>query len=117
LERPRCQRIASIDVDPERSHEARPATHGYRRFDEARLSTSLLVPLGIVELACTILYIVPQTSVLGAILLTGYLGGATATHLRVEESWIGPVLLGILVWLGLFLRDCRLRALLPLRKF
>jgi hypothetical protein len=78
--------------------------------------TSLLVPLGIVELACTILYIVPQTSVLGAILLTGYLGGATATHLRVGESWIGPVLLGILIWLGLFLRDSRLRALLPLRK-
>ena len=58
---------------------------------------------------------VPQTSVLGAILLTGYLGGATATHFRVGDNWFAPVIMGVLVWLGLFLRDSRLRALLPLR--
>jgi hypothetical protein len=74
-----------------------------------------MLTLGILELACTILYVIPQTSVLGAILLTGYLGGATATHVRVGESWIGPVIFGVLVWLGLFLRDYRLRAILPLR--
>lgn len=72
--------------------------------------------LGIVELACTVLYVVPQTAVLGAILLTGYLGGATATHVSAGEPWVGPVGFGVLVWLGLYLRDPRLRVLAPLRK-
>ena len=71
--------------------------------------------IGVVELISTVLYVIPQTSVLGAILLTGYLGGATATHVRVGELFIFPILLGVLVWGGLFLRDARLRALLPLR--
>jgi hypothetical protein len=75
----------------------------------------LALPLGIVELACTIIYIVPHTAVLGAILLTGYLGGATATHVRVGDPWFGPVIFGVILWLGLYLRDARLRALLPLR--
>jgi hypothetical protein len=77
---------------------------------------SVIVPLGIVELVSTLLYVIPQTSVLGAILLTGYLGGATATHVRVGEAFIAPVILGVLVWLGLFLRDPRIRALIPLRR-
>ena len=76
---------------------------------------NLALALGVVELTCTVLYIVPQTSVLGAILLTGYLGGATATHLRIGEDYYGPIVLGVLVWLGLYLRDPRLRALVPLR--
>jgi hypothetical protein len=60
---------------------------------------------------------VPRTSVFGAILITGYLGGATATQVRVEDPWfLFPVGLGVLVWLGLFLRDDRLRALIPLRR-
>src|SRR5439155_26915968 len=71
--------------------------------------------MGIFELACTVLYVVPHSSVLGAILLTGYLGGATATHVRIGEPFYMPILLGTLVWAGLFLRDDRLRALLPLR--
>jgi len=71
--------------------------------------------LGVVELICALLYAIPQTSVLGAILLTGYLGGATATHVRVGDPWIAPVILGGLVWFGLFLRDSRLRALVPWR--
>lgn len=71
--------------------------------------------LGIVELTCTVLYVIPQTSVLGAILLTGYLGGATATHVRVGDAWFAPVIFGVLVWLGLFLRDARLRAIVPWR--
>jgi hypothetical protein len=74
-----------------------------------------MLTLGILELACTIVYLIPQTSVLGAILLTGYLGGATATHVRVGDPWFATVIAGVLVWLGLFLRDARLRALIPLR--
>lgn len=76
----------------------------------------LAAPLGILELVCTVLYIIPQTSVLGAIMLTGYLGGAIATHVRVGDNFVAPIIMGVLVWLGLFLRDSRLRALLPLRR-
>ncbi|MCC6486262.1 MAG: DoxX family protein [Candidatus Hydrogenedentes bacterium] len=77
---------------------------------------SLAVPLGLVELGCTIIYIIPRTSVLGAILLTGYLGGAVATHVRVEEAFFLPIVFGVLVWGGLFLREPRLRALIPLKR-
>ena len=73
------------------------------------------LPLGIVELACTVLYLIPQTAVLGAILLTGYLGGATATHARISDPFLMTILVGIAVWGGLYLREERLRALLPLR--
>jgi hypothetical protein len=75
-----------------------------------------MTPIGIVEILSAIIYAVPQTSVLGAILLTGYLGGATATHVRVSQAFVSPVIMGIMVWAGLFLREPRLRALLPLRK-
>jgi hypothetical protein len=74
--------------------------------------------LGLVLLACTVLYVIPKTSVLGAILLTGYLGGAVASHVRVGEGLFPvffPVMVGVLVWLGLYLRDGRLRSLIPLR--
>lgn len=74
-----------------------------------------MLRLTIVEIACALIYAIPQTSVFGAILLTGYLGGATATHVRVGEPFFLPVIVGIVVWLGLFLREGRLRALLPLR--
>jgi hypothetical protein len=80
---------------------------------------SLIIPLGIVLLICTGLYAIPQTSVLGAILLTGYLGGAVATHVRVGDPLFShalfPVYLGVLIWLGLYLCDGRLRALIPFR--
>jgi len=74
------------------------------------------VSLGLVELACTVIYLVPRTAVLGAILLTGYLGGATAVSVRMGASFILPVACGVLVWGGLYLRDARLRTLLPLRR-
>ncbi len=75
-----------------------------------------LFPIGILELACAVVYVVPRTAVLGAVLVTGYLGGAVATHVRMSQGiWIAPALLGVLAWLGLYLRDPRLRALLPLR--
>jgi hypothetical protein len=75
----------------------------------------LAIALGIIELTCTLLYAIPQTAVLGAILLTGYLGGAIATHVRIEEGFVPPLILGVMIWLGLFLRDRRLRALIPWR--
>lgn len=76
---------------------------------------SLVVGIGILELLCTVVYVIPRTSILGAILLTGYLGGATATHVRIGDVFIWPVLGGMLVWAGLYLRDARLPALIPLR--
>jgi hypothetical protein len=66
-------------------------------------------------LACTIIYVIPRTAVLGAILLTGYLGGATATHVRLGEPFFVPIVLGVLVWGGLYLRDDRVRSLVPWR--
>ena len=75
--------------------------------------------LGVLLLVCTLLYAAPQTAVLGAILLTGYLGGAVATHMRVGDPLFSHILFGVYVgvflWLGLYLRDARVRALVPLR--
>ena len=79
---------------------------------------SVIVPLGVVLTASALLYLIPRTSVLGAILLTGYLGGAVATHVRVGAGWfetLFPVIFGALVWGGLFLRDTRVRMLVPWR--
>ena len=79
--------------------------------------SSLLLILGIVELSCVVIYLIPTTAALGAILLTGYLGGATATHARVlDPGFFMPVLCGVLIWLGLALREPRLWALIPLRR-
>jgi len=75
-----------------------------------------ITAIGIAELISVVLYAVPQTAVLGAVLLTGYLGGAVATHVRIGEGVAVPVIMGMVVWAGLFLRDPRVRALLPLRK-
>jgi hypothetical protein len=81
---------------------------------------SVIVALGIILLASTVIYLIPQTAVLGAILLTGYLGGAVATHVRVGSPLfthvLFPTYLGAMIWLGLYLRDPRIRALLPLRR-
>ncbi len=71
-------------------------------------------PIGIVELFCVALYLLPKTRVLGAILVTGYLGGAIVTHVRSDQPFVLPALLGVFAWGGLFLRDARLQALLPL---
>jgi hypothetical protein len=76
-------------------------------------------PILIAMIASAIIYAIPQTAVLGAILLTGYLGGAVATHVHAGEppsKWIVPVVFGAIVWLGLFLRDARVRALVPFRR-
>ena len=76
---------------------------------------SVTLGIGILEIVCTVVYVIPRTSMLGAILLTGYLGGATATHVRIGDPFFFPIVFGVLVWGGLFLRDDRLRALIPLR--
>jgi hypothetical protein len=84
-------------------------------FKHLGLPEHLIIPIGILELTCTIIYLIPRTFVLGGILLTGYLGGAILTHLRVGEAPFAQALFGVFIWGGLFLRDPRLRALIPLR--
>ena len=75
-----------------------------------------LVPIGLAGLLSIVLYAIPRTAILGAILLTGFLGGATATQVRMEDSWFFfPIVLGAMAWGGLYLRDTRLRILIPLR--
>jgi hypothetical protein len=78
---------------------------------------SVIFGLGVTVIVCTILYLIPRTSILGAILLTGYLGGAVATHVRMGEGGnsVFAILFAVLLWGGLYLREPRLRALIPLR--
>jgi uncharacterized membrane protein YphA (DoxX/SURF4 family) len=86
-------------------------------FEHLGYPEHLALALGIVEIGCTLVYLIPRTAVLGAILLTGYLGGAIATHVRLlEMQFLAPLVLGVLIWGGLFLRDPRVRALIPVRK-
>jgi hypothetical protein len=88
-------------------------------FGQLGYPVSVSVGIGLLELVCLVLYVIPRTSVLGAILLTGYLGGAVATHVRVGSPMLThvlfPIYVAALVWGGLFLREARLRALVPLR--
>jgi hypothetical protein len=97
--------------------KVQPVVHAFERIG---WPIGLAVPLGIVELLCIAVYVFPRTSILGAILLTGYLGGAVLAHLRVGSPLFGemlfPVYLGILLWGGLYLREARLRAFLPFTK-
>jgi hypothetical protein len=83
-------------------------------------SEGLARTLGVITIACTVLYAVPPTSILGAILLTGYLGGAVASHVRIDSPLFSHTLfglyLGLMVWGGLWLRDRRLRELIPFRR-
>jgi hypothetical protein len=78
---------------------------------------STLLVIAVLEVSCVLLYAIPRTAFLGAVLLTAYLGGAIATHVRVgDPSFVTPLGLGILAWVGLYLRDDRLRQLMPLRQ-
>jgi hypothetical protein len=77
----------------------------------------LILYIGMLEVGCTIIYLIPRTAILGAILMTDNLGGAAATNVRVgDPSFIGPILAGVFVWAGLYLRDGRLSALIPGRR-
>lgn len=88
-------------------------------FVQLGYPVDLAIAIGILELACLVLYVIPRTSVLGAILLTGYLGGAVATHVRVGSPLLThtlfPIYVAALIWGGLFLRERRLGALIPVR--
>ncbi|MBN8219282.1 MAG: DoxX family protein [Spirochaetes bacterium] len=90
--------------------------------EAARLNypTNLMPGIGTTLLICTLLYAIPRTAILGAILLTGYLGGAVSAHVRIMNPWAShilfPVYLGVFIWLGLYLRVPALHNLVPLRK-
>jgi len=94
-----------------------PVVQGSARLGYAE---SAIFGLGLIELVCLAAYLMPRTAVLGAVLLTGFLGGAVATHVRVGDPLFShilfPVYVGVLIWGALFLRDARLRALVPVRQ-
>ena len=70
----------------------------------------LVAAIGMIELVCLVAYLIPRTAIVGAILLTGFLGGATATQVRVEDPWFAfPIVVGAMVWAALYLRDSRVR--------
>ncbi len=89
-----------------------------REFARIGWPESALTGLALLQLGCLLLYLIPRTSVLGAILLTGYLGGAVASYVRMGEPYplLVPLSTSMIAWLGIFLRDERLRSLLPLRR-
>ena len=80
------------------------------------LRGSMVMPLAILELTCLLVYLVSPTAVLGAILLTGYVGGTIVTHWRAGDPFIVNIVLGLVIWLGLYLREPRLKELIPLRR-
>jgi hypothetical protein len=85
-------------------------------FAHLGLPESMRVPLGILEIACVAVYLIPATAVIGAILLAGYVGGTIVTSWRVGDPVYLQIALGLLLWLGLYLREPRLRPLIPLRR-
>jgi hypothetical protein len=100
-------------------HLMRPAPV-VEAFAKLGLPLRLAVTLGIIELVCVVLYMIPRASILGAILLTGYLGGAVAIQMTTSKSLFGeilfPVYVGVMLWGGLYLRDDRVRTLIPWRR-
>ena len=86
-------------------------------FARAGVPERLILPVGLIELICVVVYLIPRTAVVGAILMTGLLGGATITTLRVgDPTYPMPVILGMLAWGGLYMRDARVRDLIPLQR-
>jgi hypothetical protein len=89
-------------------------------FAKLNIPLSLAVPLGVIELLCVVLYAIPSTAILGAILLTGYLGGAVAIQLPTGNPFFGeilfPVYIGVFLWGGIYLRDAKLRTLIPFQR-
>ena len=102
------------------SRAARSSAAVTETFVQLGWPVSLAKGIGILELTCLVVYIVPPTAVLGALLLTGYLGGAVATHVRIGNPLFShtlfPVYIGLLLWGALFLRDARVRALISIRR-
>ena len=93
-----------------------PGEEFKKGLEQMGWTAETMFKLGFVELGCVLIYLFPRTAVIGAILLTGYLGGAVATHVRVGEPFWQPILVGVFIWLGLWLRDQRLKELIPLTK-
>ncbi|MBM3775794.1 MAG: DoxX family protein [Acidobacteria bacterium] len=89
------------------------AVEGFARMN---IPQGAILPIGIVELACLALYLIPRTVVLGAVLLTGYLGGATLANIIGRSDFLHALVVGLLVWAGAWLRVAELRALIPVRK-
>lgn len=85
------------------------------QFTHLGLPMSMRIPLAVLELTCAAIYIIPQTAVLGAILLAGYMGGAICTHWSVGDPFFVQAIIGVLVWVGIYLREPRLHSLLPIR--
>ncbi|MCX5691609.1 MAG: DoxX family protein [Planctomycetota bacterium] len=85
-------------------------------FEHLGIGYDLAKPLGVLELSCVAVYLFPRTSILGAILIAGYMGGAILAHLRINEGFGPQIAVGVFVWLGLFLREPRLRQLVPWRR-
>ena len=90
-----------------------PVAEGFKHLG---YELTVVTGLGILQLACTAIYLIPRTAVLGAILLTGYMGGAIASCLRVGDAYILQAIFGVFIWGGLYLRDPRIRALIPLKQ-
>jgi hypothetical protein len=92
-------------------------SHVVKAMGELGWPESQTVGLGLLVLACTLIYVIPRTSILGGIVLTAFLGGATAAKVRIEDpTLLFSVVVGVLAWVGLYLRDDRLRELVPLRR-
>jgi hypothetical protein len=94
------------------SHSAQ-VVEGFGKFG---ISEHLITGIGLTELLVAVVYLVPQTAVFGGILAAGYLGGAVMTHLRLGDPFIAPIIVGVILWLGLWFREPRLRELTPLVK-
>jgi DoxX-like family len=90
-----------------------PVADGFKHLG---FELNVVMGIGILQIICTVIYLIPRTAVLGAILLTGYMGGAIAVSLRVGDSYLLQFLFGVLLWGGLYLRDPRIRALIPLKQ-
>jgi len=80
------------------------------------LALNLVSTIGFIEIACTVIYLIPRTSILGAILVTGYMGGAILAHLRVGDPVLTQVMVGVIAWAGVYLREPRLWVLLPIKR-
>ena len=87
-----------------------------KSWAEFGYADSAATPIGIAELTSAILYLIPRTSVLGVVLITGYMGGAIATHVHAGQNFLPPLMVALVAWGGLYLREERLWALLPLRR-
>jgi hypothetical protein len=109
-------RVRSVVLARRRRSEARRICIIHGGPDQVRLRGIARPWIGLALLVCTITMVIPRTAALGCILVTGYLGGAAATQVRMQDPWfLFPVALGVMSWLGLYLRDARVRALIPFR--